>query len=109
MATVRDPNFWKRFSAAIHMDEEAKAGMEKEVGQSSDSKKSSRPKLEPSESWLDRERVKRKRRNYMCWGFWVGFLSFIAGLAVLIVWLDNTGVFHRLNEMTVPQQDDDRS
>lgn len=48
MATVRDPNFWKRFSAAIHMDEEAKAGMEKEVGQSSDSKKSSRPKLEPS-------------------------------------------------------------
>lgn len=45
----------------------------------------------------------------MCWGFWVGFLSFIAGLAVLIVWLDNAGIFHRLNEMTVPQQDDDRS
>jgi hypothetical protein len=25
MALVRDPFFWKRFSTAVHMDEEAKA------------------------------------------------------------------------------------
>lgn len=25
MALVRDPYFWKRFSAAVHMDEESRA------------------------------------------------------------------------------------
>lgn len=29
MALVRDPYFWKRFSRAVHLDEEAKAAAEK--------------------------------------------------------------------------------
>ncbi|KAF4312417.1 hypothetical protein GTA08_BOTSDO11751 [Botryosphaeria dothidea] len=110
MATIRDPMFWKRFSAAIHLDEEAAAG-EAPKDQSSDSSSSSasksRPKLEHSESWLEREKAKKRRQSYMCWGFWFGFLGFVAGIVVLIVWLDQAGIFHKLNEMTNPQNDDD--
>ncbi|OJD40304.1 uncharacterized protein BKCO1_10003 [Diplodia corticola] len=86
MATVRDPMFWQRFSAAIRLDEEEKVGVEKgEDAKPADSKKSSRPKVGHSESWLERERVKKRRRNYICWGFWFGFLGFIAGVVVVIV------------------------
>jgi hypothetical protein len=28
MALVRDPYFWKRFSTAVHMEEEAKSDLE---------------------------------------------------------------------------------
>ncbi|KKY19451.1 hypothetical protein UCDDS831_g05421 [Diplodia seriata] len=107
MATVRDPMFWKRFSAAIRLDEEEKVGMENGDPSSPDSKKSSRPKPGHSpESWLERERLKKRRRNYICWGFWFGFLGFVAGCVVVIVWCDNAGIFHRINEMGAPQQQD---
>lgn len=31
MALVRDPYFWKRFSTAVHLDEEAKGTPEAEI------------------------------------------------------------------------------
>lgn len=96
--------FWKRFSAAIHLDEEASAGGSSE--QSSESSKS-RPKLDHSESWLAREQAKKKRQSYVCWAFWFGFFGFVAGVVVLIIFLDNAGIFHKLSEMTGPHPDGD--
>ncbi|OQO14887.1 hypothetical protein B0A48_00269 [Cryoendolithus antarcticus] len=40
MSGVRDPAFWKRFSVAVHMDEEAAP---------------TRPDLKHSDSWLARQ------------------------------------------------------
>ncbi|EKG13054.1 hypothetical protein MPH_09789 [Macrophomina phaseolina MS6] len=109
MATVRDPMFWKRFSAAIHLDEEAATGRAQHQQPEEDKSTStkSRPKLDHAESWLEREMIKKRRQSYMCWGFWFGFLGFVAGIVVLIVWLDRSGVFHKLNEMTEPQSEND--
>ncbi|KAK4539397.1 hypothetical protein LTR36_010960 [Oleoguttula mirabilis] len=71
----RDPAFWKRFSYAVHMDEE-KA-----------------PEVQQSDSWLGRQQRKRSRRaSYICCAFWIFFLLFIAGVVAVVIWLLKSGV-----------------
>ncbi|KAJ5757201.1 uncharacterized protein N7511_007383 [Penicillium nucicola] len=72
MALVRDPCFWKRFSTAVHMDEEAKA-----VDQGTQT-------TPARASWLSRERRKRKR-SIIC-GFVIFFAIVFAVAAGVIVW-----------------------
>jgi hypothetical protein len=89
MALVRDPFFWKRFSTAVHMDEEAKA-----VDQGTQTTPapyvplpSLASKLQltpPRTSWLSRERRKRKRS--IIYGFIIFFAVVFAVAASVIVW-----------------------
>ncbi|KAJ5981805.1 hypothetical protein N7499_009139 [Penicillium canescens] len=72
MALVRDPFFWKRFSTAVHMDEEAKA-----VDQGTQT-------TPAPTSWLSRERRKRKRS--IIYGFIIFFAVVFAVVASVIVW-----------------------
>ncbi|CAI7596578.1 unnamed protein product [Penicillium glandicola] len=74
MALVRDPYFWKRFSTAVHMDEESKA-----VHQGTHTK-------EDTASWLSREQRKSKRS--IIWGC-VIFLGLVLVIIVSVVlsWL----------------------
>ncbi|KAI7188544.1 hypothetical protein D0869_02719 [Hortaea werneckii] len=73
MAVPRDPAFWKRFSMAVHMDEEKGAP-------------------EYSDSWLLRERKKKSKRTCICWTFWIIFFIFIAAIVAIIIWLLKSGV-----------------
>ncbi|KAF2662036.1 hypothetical protein K491DRAFT_687020 [Lophiostoma macrostomum CBS 122681] len=79
MAMVRDPAFWKRFSLAVHLDEEAQA-------------QASRPELKHSESWLEEQQRKKSKRTCMCWGFWLVFFAFVAGIVVTILLLKSKGI-----------------
>ncbi|KAK5165699.1 uncharacterized protein LTR77_008622 [Saxophila tyrrhenica] len=69
MAGVRDPAFWKRFSTAVHLDEE------------------NANTLKHSDSWLARQNRKRSRRTCICWIFWLCFLLLVAAIVGVIVWL----------------------
>ncbi|KAK5122972.1 hypothetical protein LTR85_003538 [Meristemomyces frigidus] len=72
----RDPAFWKRFSYAVHMDEEKAP-----------------EQLKESDSWLARQQRKRSRRaSYICCAFWLCFFLFIAGVVAVIIWLLKSGV-----------------
>ncbi|KAJ9636323.1 hypothetical protein H2201_003483 [Coniosporium apollinis] len=93
MAVVRDPAFWRRFSMAVHMDEEA---------QTQSASSPTRPNLKHSDSWLSRQEKKRSRRTCICWIFWLCFFSFVAGLVIVILWLKTSGV---LDNIKVGQQD----
>ncbi|KAJ5484605.1 hypothetical protein PEX1_074350 [Penicillium expansum] len=74
MALVRDPYFWKRFSTAVHMDEESKAVEQR-----------THTKQEPA-SWLDRERRKSKRS--IIWGFVIFFgVVLVIIISVVLWWL----------------------
>ncbi|PYI05661.1 hypothetical protein BO78DRAFT_419417 [Aspergillus sclerotiicarbonarius CBS 121057] len=75
MALVRDPAFWKRFSAAIHLDEEAKGGTDQR-----------KPSIW-SDNWIQSQRQK-KRRTFIC-GFLIFLIIalFIAAIVVVILWL----------------------
>ncbi|KAM0719601.1 hypothetical protein Q7P37_003731 [Cladosporium fusiforme] len=79
MAGVRDPAFWKRFSVAVHMDEEK--GMQQ---------------LKDDDSWLARQQNKRKQRARVCWAFWAIFLIVIAGVVGVIIWLVESGVLSNI-------------
>ncbi|KAJ5606780.1 hypothetical protein N7537_003399 [Penicillium hordei] len=74
MALVRDPYFWKRFSAAVHMDEESRA-----LDQGNKTK-------QEGASWLDRER--RKSRRSIIWGFVIFFgVVLVIVVSVVLWWL----------------------
>ncbi|KAJ5698106.1 hypothetical protein N7462_000111 [Penicillium macrosclerotiorum] len=75
MALVRDPYFWKRFSTAVHLEEKAK-------GENQDVEYST-PVKEP-DSWLERERRKRKRS--LIWGFVIFFFIILLVTGGVIVW-----------------------
>lgn len=77
---VRDPAFWRRFSIAVHLDEEAQA--QKQAG----------PDLKHTESWLERQRQKKSRRTLLCWAFWIGFIALVAGVVVTILTLKAKGI-----------------
>ena len=59
MTAVRDPAFWRRFSVAVHLDEE------KGPLPSENSSVSSRPSLKHTDTWLEKNR-KKKRRTRLC-------------------------------------------
>ncbi|RAH77701.1 hypothetical protein BO86DRAFT_295325, partial [Aspergillus japonicus CBS 114.51] len=71
----RDPAFWRRFSLAIHLDEESKA---------------STPEKEVTlwDNWIKGQERKRKR-TILC-GFLIFFLIalFVVGVIVVVVWLN---------------------
>jgi len=77
MAGVRDPAFWKRFSTAVHLDEE--------IGTSS-------ADFKHSDTWLGRQQAKASRRSCLCWIFWLGFFAFVAGFVVTIIVLLQRGI-----------------
>ncbi|KAJ5225014.1 hypothetical protein N7468_006239 [Penicillium chermesinum] len=75
MALVRDPYFWKRFSTAVHLDEESK-GVQCNV---------EAPQTEkPPISWLEKERRKSKRS--LIWGFVIFFCIVLLVTGGVIVW-----------------------
>ncbi|KAK5133997.1 hypothetical protein LTR08_007002 [Meristemomyces frigidus] len=77
---VRDPAFWKRFSYAVHMDEEL----------------IQKPELRPTDSWINRQNAKRSRRTYVCCAFWISFFLLIAGVVAVVIWLLKSGVLNKV-------------
>ncbi|CAI7663352.1 hypothetical protein N7509_008004 [Penicillium cosmopolitanum] len=75
MALVRDPYFWKRFSTAVHRDDQAKTQSQLDLEQAI--------KKQP-DSWLERERQKRKR-SLIC-GFIIFFCIILAVTGGVVVW-----------------------
>ncbi|EEA26693.1 hypothetical protein TMatcc_005024 [Talaromyces marneffei ATCC 18224] len=72
VSLVKDPEFWRRFSVAIHQDEEQ-------------ARQSEREKTE-SESWLARQRKKTHRSKV--WGFVIALIIvLIACGAGIAIWL----------------------
>ncbi|KAL9617000.1 MAG: hypothetical protein Q9160_008190 [Pyrenula sp. 1 TL-2023] len=101
MAGIRDPAFWRRFSMAAHL-EASKSGpfvdsssstvdLTKTPSTTSSSASSSRPKLEHSDSWLQRHHAKRKRARIIGWLIAMLVLILIAGIAVACWWLSRHG------------------
>ncbi|GFF42741.1 conserved hypothetical protein [Aspergillus udagawae] len=74
MALVRDPLFWKRFSRAVHLDEEAKAAAQNRS-------------LVHSDNWIQAQ-YRKKRRSIVC-GFviFLAITSLVAGIIVVFLWL----------------------
>jgi hypothetical protein len=117
MAGIRDPAFWKRFSVAVHMDEE-KANPAHANGAASPA--SSRPSelkhsyvdvvlsvREPTililsgdlrdctvltfaahrDTWLERNAKKRKRMRCIGWSISLGLVVIIAAIVLVVLWL----------------------
>ncbi|KAJ5580269.1 uncharacterized protein N7459_006254 [Penicillium hispanicum] len=74
MALVRDPYFWKRFSTAVHLDEEAKGISDVESPVSE----------KKPDSWLERER--RKSKKSLIWGFVIFFFIVLLIVGAVVVW-----------------------
>lgn len=92
MAGVRDPAFWRRFSLAVHLDEE-NTNAAAPSSSSTSSKRSfpKRPDLRHTDSWLERQQKKRKRVRLLCWIFWLGLIGLVAGLVIVLLWLSANG------------------
>ncbi|GAB7344656.1 hypothetical protein MBLNU457_3139t1 [Dothideomycetes sp. NU457] len=86
MSGVRDPAFWKRFSTAVHLDQEA---------QSPSSQGS--PAMKREDEWLYRQ-GRKKRWGCVCWSFWICFFLFAAIVVVVIIWLIKAGYFAELGD-----------
>ncbi|KAI9830552.1 MAG: hypothetical protein M1819_005510 [Sarea resinae] len=86
MALVRDPAFWRRFSVAVHLDEE------KGVSPTMASPSAHSHGDIVSDDWLKRQQGKRARRACICWGFWLLFFAIIAAVAVLIWYISTHGL-----------------
>ncbi|KAK0280509.1 hypothetical protein LTR35_008151 [Friedmanniomyces endolithicus] len=82
MANVRDPAFWKRFSTAVHLDEEGGY--------------TSRPELKHSDSWLGKQRRKQQRRRFVCLWFWLCFFLFVAGVVAAVIWVLKSGILNNV-------------
>ncbi|EAW10952.1 uncharacterized protein ACLA_065860 [Aspergillus clavatus NRRL 1] len=81
MALVRDPMFWKRFSRAVHLDEEAKAA--------AGGKNNSNSNNNHSDNWIQAQ-YRKKRRSIIC-GFFIflAIASLVAGIIVVLLWLNS--------------------
>ncbi|QMW46250.1 hypothetical protein G4B11_009705 [Aspergillus flavus] len=84
MALVRDPAFWRRFSRAIHLDEEAKAS--KTENKSGVIYSLCSLTAEPRDDWILKQR--KKRRRWICCGFLIfaAFAIVVAGVVVVFWW-----------------------
>ncbi|PWY77068.1 hypothetical protein BO70DRAFT_397956 [Aspergillus heteromorphus CBS 117.55] len=89
MALVRDPAFWRRFSLAIHLDEEAKG---------SDEHKDAHLW---SNNWIKKQRQKRKRT--LLYGFLIFLIIVLicAGIVVVILWLKSRNWLQEKPKTTV--------
>ncbi|KAF2815666.1 uncharacterized protein BDZ99DRAFT_514320 [Mytilinidion resinicola] len=82
MAVVRDPAFWRRFSMAVHLDEEAQ------------NPQGAGPELKHSDSWLARQNLKSSRRTFICWIFWLVFAALVAGIVIVVLFLKAKAIIH---------------
>lgn len=117
-AVPRDPVFWKRFSLAVHMDEEKGSSATSIASQSGlvrrcvlllpsmaatiESPHPAALTIPHSDSWLEAER-KKKSRN--CWRLCVfsgSVCVFIGLLLVTLIWLSNHGWFMHGETVTFP-------
>ncbi|KAK5741041.1 hypothetical protein LTR17_004191 [Elasticomyces elasticus] len=86
MAVVRDPAFWKRFSTAIHLDEEGGYTAKPELKD-----------LKDSDGWLAKQRRKQQRRRYVCLWFWLSFGLFVGAVFAVVIWLLNSGILKNVH------------
>lgn len=93
MALVRDPYFWKRFSTAVHLEEEGKSDHESATPvkyashimfKSGEIVANMSFTFREPDSWLERERRKRKRS--LIWGFVIFFGVILLVTGGVIVW-----------------------
>lgn len=95
--SVQDPSFWKRFSKAVHLDENAPYN-QPNTGWI----ESRRPELKHSDSWLERQAHKRRRnRNRMLIGACI-FAILVTIVVVIIVWLEKHSWFQNGEKLTFP-------
>lgn len=102
MAGVRDPQFWKRFSVAVHMDEEhGEQKTDVKHRYIHDSLCCLPPKAHStnaisSDSWLATQQRKKSKRTWVCWGFWLLFAAIVAGAVIAVIWLLQSGVLDKV-------------
>ncbi|KAL4897499.1 hypothetical protein BDV59DRAFT_197789 [Aspergillus ambiguus] len=89
MALVRDPAFWRRFSRAIHLDEEAKAQL------------SSSETLLFSDEWIKAERRKKKRHVVCCVMLAIGILVTVVAVVIVLWWFGT----HNWGRETKPSEE----
>ncbi|KAE9964257.1 hypothetical protein BLS_008514 [Venturia inaequalis] len=85
MGNITDPMFWRRFSMAAHQDDEEKAS--KAAGSPD-----GQPGLQPSHSWLDRQKKKKSQRTTVCWIFWIAVAFLVGSIIVAFLLLRHNGI-----------------
>lgn len=108
-AVPSDPAFWRRFSTAVHLEEDhepltAAATPHRESSSTSSStlaKHADPEKLETG-NWLEHERAKQKRNRIMYPVFFISIIALIVLVILLIVWLSAHGWFMHGEKVTFP-------
>jgi len=92
-AVPRDPAFWKRFSVAIHLEEDKPKSSGASASSYDDPK---------ADDWLEGQRRKERRscRN-ICFSV-LGLVIFLALVVGVIIWLARHGFFMHGEEVTFP-------
>ncbi|KAI9672370.1 MAG: hypothetical protein M1817_003392 [Caeruleum heppii] len=95
MANIKDPAFWHRFSLAVHLEEQASSpapvSSEGSNGSVSGRSNKSRPTIQHTDTWLDRQHKKRRRALCICWSIGLLLLATGAAVGVVIWWLSRNG------------------
>jgi hypothetical protein len=109
MANVRDPAFWRRFSVAVHLDEEQNTTPDTKSASSN----GSRPPIKhtyvlqicddadianthlTSESWLDRHHKKQRRTKCIGWLIVLFTVIVVVAIVLVVLWLLKMGMFQR--------------
>lgn len=66
MGLVRDPQFWKRFSTAVHMAEEGSVDPASTPGTRTNSSTSTFTLKDSRNDWLAKQRKKKRRCRMLC-------------------------------------------
>ncbi|KAI9729319.1 MAG: hypothetical protein M1834_006990 [Cirrosporium novae-zelandiae] len=87
MAGIKDPAFWRRFSLAVHMDEEQQntPGAPSFASGNSDVKYSA--------NWVEQQRKEKKRAKLLGWLIAFLFALIIAAIVFVVLWLARHGWF----------------
>lgn len=75
MAIVRDPYFWKRFSTAVHLDEEKTVG-------NRDSGRSLEKQEQHRDDWLSQQRKEKRRCKCIAWIAVVVVVMLVVGVVL---------------------------
>ncbi|KIW84788.1 hypothetical protein Z517_00176 [Fonsecaea pedrosoi CBS 271.37] len=88
-AGVRDPAFWRRFSMAVHLDEEKGTISDTR----SNSTASSTAPLRHTDTWLERNRKKQRRTRMIGCFIAISFILAIVGIVLVLLWWAKVGPF----------------